>query len=249
MHKLCDLIGKKVIRPDNASEIGTLVNALLNSDFTKIKFWELFNDSDETLYVDARHVDCICDVVMLKQKVVPTKKDNLSSTLCACPINLPVYQIDGKFLGIVDDVLLDNQTVMAICIKDYSFTPNKIIKKSTEMLIVSCENNTEDIKTSSNVPFGFTKNTVTAQIKPYPDITIIDDKTMAQFPTIPYPIQQENTNLKVDSFSFLLGKKVTRSLLDKQKNTLAYAGQTVDKNLLLIMKQHNLLVTLALNAK
>jgi hypothetical protein len=47
----------------------------------------------------------------------------------------------------------------------------------------------------------------------------------------------------------LLGKKVTRSLLDKQKNTLAYAGQTVDKNLLLIMKQHNLLVTLALNAK
>lgn len=141
MYKLSEIIGKSVIGTFEAKNVGTLMNALFDRGFSKVRWFEVLGDDEtdaERSYFEPPAVSAMDgDAIMLKNCGKLTGRFSLAPVFVSAPVNAAVYSPTGKALGRVTDVTLDGFTVTAINVGDLSFSPDAVLSRSDDVMIIN----------------------------------------------------------------------------------------------------------------
>lgn len=141
MYKLSEIIGKSVIGTFEAKNVGTLMNALFDRGFSKLRWFEVLGDDEtdaERTYFEPPAVSAMDgDAIMLKNCGKLTGRFSLAPVFVSAPVNAAVYSPTGKALGRVTDVTLDGFTVTAINVGDLAFSPDAVLSRSDDVMIVN----------------------------------------------------------------------------------------------------------------
>jgi len=218
--KVSELLGKPVISLLNAETLGIAGDIVFDSKMLTAKAIKILQDDNdnetETLYIELKHIkDLLLDALCITHKKL-TKSEWHGNRLDAKnPINASCYNQDGKKLGTVRDVVLDDFKVTEIVIEETEtnnfiiLTPATLLSHSKDNLIFNDTGKPIKIIAPKKATFPKSKNKstpISVKLHSVPKTTTIPaiDRTHnfqtlnndnSQPPDIQYPtkVPQENT--------------------------------------------------------
>lgn len=216
--KASNIIGMEVINLYEGQVYGYVKNLVFNSNYKKVSGLIVYSDKlDKQFYLSIKRIYKINDIVFTKNASVYDEnyvyEDN-------SPINLPAYLTDGKSLGLITDVELDDKFDVINYITTVNSIKNDIAKITQELIIFNCENC--KIKTSSFAP----------RKKKNIALTNDGEKTIS------------NTNN-----IFLVGRKVTKDIFTFNNELLVKSGTTITERIVRLARLNGKLRELALNVQ
>ena len=218
MEKVSNLISKKVISLENASQVGYVLDVIFDK---RVKFFEgvivVDDESENSFVLDKKDISAISnETIMIKDASV--LQFNISS-VSNNPIGKIVYDCKGNNLGRVIDVDLQGKTVKKIITTLCEF-PQKFIRKSGDNFIIFGTYKKDS--TSENI------NQINVSA---PQVKITNNISETQSPESP---KRLFANPKI-----LIGKIVTTDILGYNNELIAKKNDVINQKIINKAKLHN----------
>jgi uncharacterized protein YrrD len=270
--KVSELLGKPVIALSGAEYIGTAIDIVFDTKTRTAKFLKICCDDDaepEFQFIELRHArNLAADAIMITGRHLVKYAWNQSAASAPNPINCVCYNQDGKLLGTVRDVYLENSAVKSLLINDAELKPALILSQSHQYLIINDTKKPVAIKKPK--PLSVPKVSKNQIVKIHETVPGVESPAYTADPTpalsvsdnkeIPYPVRVPPAQTSVSRspapqespgnnvYAFLIGKTVSREIRDDNGKVIIKAGKTIDDEAVAGARLCGKLVQLALYA-
>ena len=214
--KASNIIGMEVINLYEGQVDGYIKNLIFGDNYKKIRGFIVYSDKlDKEFYLNIKRIYKINDIVFTKNASVYEENGTQNTN---SPINLPAYSSDGKNLGVIVDIEVDeNFNVINFITANNDYIRNDIAKITNSLVIFN--NETLCIKTSAFAP---------------------RNKTIKK--------EASSTNIVTNfNKSFLIGRKTTKDIFTFNNELLVKSGTIITERIVNIARLNGKLRELALN--
>lgn len=226
MKKISDFLSKPVLNLYDCKVEGYIKNISLDKKLKKIKWVTIFDDNEsqeEKVFLanDILHlgenalVIRNSDCLLIKEVVIEEQQ---------CPINSVVYTADGKYVGKVSDILINDKNEIVnfqLAEQDKTFLPSDIVNAGEDLVILQTDSSKVKIANykPKKQPFHTVKNI---------QVNILTENN-TETDNIPLPdsadkkiIFNENSLPKTltTNYGFLIGRKVEKNIYADNKEII-----------------------------
>lgn len=239
--QLIDILSKPVISLYNGTNEGVVLSACFSEDLKKLNYLIIVSstdsEADDELILSARDVFKFgSDAIMIKNNSCLQLKTNLDAICFNNPINSTAYDMDGKLLGKVSDVIIDEQlAVEKLVIAGKTLERAKLISHSLDTLIfksVNAKVSLSKFKPSATFISNVDNPVKIMQMGVEQKQDYANDRTQISRLTL-------NANL-------LLGRKITKNILSGNGELVAKSGATISSKIITMARTHQKLRELAI---
>ena len=222
LEKISLLIGKNVISIYEGENLGIIQNVVFDDKFNKIILLELFDEQSEKEFViETKYIFSVNDVVIIKNKDCLIEKNNIDIK-SKNPTNFGVYDIEGKYIGKITDIKLDEKfnTSCFELNNGKTFTQHELLNvgKNVAILQPAKKNKISDFKSKPKFLTNNKKNTM---------VTIEATNRI----TSPKKVLTDN-------YSFLIGRKLDKNIYSENKQLIAKKHSTITPQIIDIASQN-----------
>ena len=255
MNLISEIISKKVLNLYSGKIEGVIVDAFFDDKYKKIKYFKMFDETDEEYEILSTKIYAISDSIVIRnsQAIIPIiNQIEINSNN---PLNLDVYSITGNYLGKLTDIELDeklNTKLFKTTIS--SFSPNQIVNVKESIIVNRTDKQVSisNFKPKTNIlntPIPPTSNEKVTIMAPQIE-SIVDEKNQTQ---------TNNSNFKIDSTpapqkvfgntDFLLGRKSLKTIYSLNNDLLIKQDTIITKKHVELAKRFGKLAELTIYSK
>lgn len=218
MSKVSNIISSYVVSVYNG-QIEGIVNNILFNNKKQAKYLVISQNDEQFLVLETK------DIYKTGEGAVIVKNSDVLSLMesselkikeCFSPINSIVVSIDGDYIGHVSDIELDNKyNIKNFIVDGQVFELNKVINISESAIII----NTLDIKTSLSKFKSKTKIVMGNEHITNQTVSVMSNQTILP-------------NRTMLNYNFLIGRKVSKDILNFNGEIIIKENQTVNSKVL-----------------
>lgn len=226
MKKISEIISSTVISLYEGEELGYAYNIAFDYKTKKCKYLYILNE-EENLITVAKFCDIYkigLDCIYIKNSTLIELKDNHECELnkCKSPLNLKIYDTDGKFLGVCRDIEINENNAInnLILEEDNKIESDNIINIGSVIIVGE-----KKISLSKFKPDKLIK---IAQTHKKEKVVILDKEIE------PIQHKKDNTsqNKLITDSRFLMGRKISQDIIAFNGEMIARCGTTINKDIL-----------------
>ena len=214
--------------------LGTVGKIYFNKNLKKLIQLEIIGENGVKLILKSKNIYKIGKnaITIKNNQHVEIKEENLE--LINCPINSKVYSINGEFLGVIKEIIVDEK-----------YNTEKISLDNNNVLdvanIASCGKNT--------VIFNDVKKINVKNFIPEKTPKILKNTEKQQTIEIQPIITENSEKSKMDNMDFLIGRKCKKDILNFNNEILIKANTIINKKNLKEIKKYGKIRELMLFSK
>ena len=214
--------------------LGTVGKIYFNKNLKKLIQLEITGENGVKLILKSKNIYKIGKnaITIKNNQQVEIKEENLE--LINCPINSKVYSINGEFLGVIKEIIVDEK-----------YNTEKISLDNNNVLdvtnIASCGKNT--------VIFNDVKKINVKNFIPEKTPKILKNTEKQQTIEIQPIITENSEKSKMDNMDFLIGRRCKKDILNFNNEILIKANTIINKKNLKEIKKYGKLRELMLFSK
>lgn len=253
------LIGKPVINTSIPKYYGTVFNVRLDTRLKQIVALEILREDDDyddnvVLPIELFGNNHYESVTMVERKI-----DQFDIMECvSSPIGNKCYTKDGEYIGRVRDVMFNNKfKVIGIVVDEFVIEPQRIVLASNSMILIRATrkakpkakkeevqlepineiaeeiDSLDKVETIVNSEFYETDKEIVNDEMNLSTISIENtEKLIAQVDSEKEEIKEEKANKVISGYNFLLGRVVGKDIISFSGKQIAFAGESIDKNMI-----------------
>lgn len=218
MSKVSNIISSYVVSVYNG-QIEGIVNNILFNNKKQAKYLVISQNDEQFLVLETKDIYKTGEgAVIVKNSDVLSlmESSELKMKECFSPINSIVVSIDGDYIGHVSDIELDNKyNIKNFIVDGQVFELNKVINISESAIII----NTLDIKTSLSKFKSKTKIVIGNERITNQTVSVMSNQTILP-------------NRTMLNYNFLIGRKVSKDILNFNGEIIIKENQTVNSKVL-----------------
>ena len=218
MSKVSNIISSYVVSVYNG-QIEGIVNNILFNNKKQAKYLVISQNDEQFLVLETKDIYKTGEgAVIVKNSDVLSlmESSELKMKECFSPINSIVVSIDGDYIGHVSDIELDNKyNIKNFIVDGQVFDLNKVINISESAIII----NTLDIKTSLSKFKSKTKIVMGNERITNQTVSVMSNQTILP-------------NRTMLNYNFLIGRKVSKDILNFNGEIIIKENQTVNSKVL-----------------
>lgn len=218
MSKVSNIISSYVVSVYNG-QIEGIVNNILFNNKKQAKYLVISQNDEQFLVLETKDIYKTGEgAVIVKNSDVLSlmESSELKMKECFSPINSIVISIDGNYIGHVSDIELDNKyNIKNFIVDGQVFELNKVINISESAIII----NTLDIKTSLSKFKSKTKIVMGNERITNQTVSVMSNQTILP-------------NRTMLNYNFLIGRKVSKDILNFNGEIIIKENQTVNSKVL-----------------
>ena len=218
MSKVSNIISSYVVSVYNG-QIEGIVNNILFNNKKQAKYLVISQNDEQFLVLETKDIYKIGEgAVIVKNSDVLSlmESSELKMKECFSPINSIVVSIDGNYIGHVSDIELDNKyNIKNFIVDGQVFELNKVINISESAIII----NTLDTKTSLSKFKSKTKIVMGNERITNQTVSVMSNQTILP-------------NRTMLNYNFLIGRKVSKDILNFNGEIIIKENQTVNSKVL-----------------
>ncbi len=218
MSKVSNIISSYVVSVYNG-QIEGIVNNILFNNKKQAKYLVISQNDEQFLVLETKDIYKTGEgAVIVKNSDVLSlmESSELKMKECFSPINSIVVSIDGNYIGHVSDIELDNKyNIKNFIVDGQVFELNKVINISESAIII----NTLDIKTSLSKFKSKTKIVIGNERITNQTVSVMSNQTILP-------------NRTMLNYNFLIGRKVSKDILNFNGEIIIKENQTVNSKVL-----------------
>lgn len=218
MSKVSNIISSYVVSVYNG-QIEGIVNNILFNNKKQAKYLVISQNDEQFLVLETKDIYKTGEgAVIVKNSDVLSlmESSELKMKECFSPINSIVVSIDGDYIGHVSDIELDNKyNIKNFIVDGQVFELNKVINISESAIII----NTLDIKTSLSKFKSKTKIVMGNERITNQTVSVMSNQTILP-------------NRTMLNYNFLIGRKVSKDILNFNGEIIIKENQTVNSKVL-----------------
>lgn len=218
MSKVSNIISSYVVSVYNGQIEGIINNILFNNK-KQAKYLVISQNDEQFLVLETKDIYKTGEgAVIIKNSDVLSimESSELKMKECFSPINSIVVSIDGNYIGHVSDIELDNKyNIKNFIVDGQVFELNKVINISESAIII----NTLDIKTSLSKFKSKTKIVIGNERITNQTVSVMSNQTILP-------------NRTMLNYNFLIGRKVSKDILNFNGEIIIKENQTVNSKVL-----------------
>lgn len=218
MSKVSNIISSYVVSVYNG-QIEGIVNNILFNNKKQAKYLVISQNDEQFLVLETKDIYKTGEgAVIVKNSDVLSlmESSELKMKECFSPINSIVVSIDGNYIGHVSDIELDNKyNIKNFIVDGQVFELNKVINISESAIII----NTLDIKTSLSKFKSKTKIIMGNERITNQTVSVMSNQTILP-------------NRTMLNYNFLIGRKVSKDILNFNGEIIIKENQTVNSKVL-----------------
>ena len=141
MKKITDYISKEVVTIAEGMVAGIVSNACVGEKLTRVRGWKITSDDkDETGFVPLRRILGDMDAIIL-----PRQNSIQPNPTFACPLGAEIFDSKGRFLGILRDLVFDEETGLthSLLADEKEFSPKLVVSAGKQAIIFRAEEHAE----------------------------------------------------------------------------------------------------------
>lgn len=240
MYRVSELLSKPLITLSDAKDAGTVCNIFFDKTLRRGRYVELFSEDEtapEQRYVALDRIRLGADAAVVSHEgVIKAGWSTPADDYAPNPINRTAYNLDGKSLGRVTDVLLDGVRVCEFEIEGKTYAADTLVSYSDKILVFNDSG-------KSFRPVRPRKPRIPAAAASIP-VAATAAVELPEKLTVTAAARPAGRS----DYAFLLGKKTVRHILSPEGNVIVPAGCVVTAELIDKARAAGKLVQLALNA-
>lgn len=218
MSKVSNIISSYVVSVYNG-QIEGIVNNILFNNKKQAKYLVISQNDEQFLVLETKDIYKTGEgAVIIKNSDVLSimESSELKMKECFSPINSIVVSIDGNYIGHVSDIELDNKyNIKNFIVDGQVFELNKVINISESAIII----NTLDIKTNLSKFKSKTKIVIGNERITNQTVSVMSNQTILP-------------NRTMLNYNFLIGRKVSKDILNFNGEIIIKENQTVNSKVL-----------------
>ena len=218
MSKVSNIISSYVVSVYNG-QIEGIVNNILFNNKKQAKYLVISQNDEQFLVLETKDIYKTGEgAVIVKNSDVLSlmESSELKMKECFSPINSIVVSIDGNYIGHVSDIELDNKyNIKNFIVDGQVFELNKVINISESAIII----NTLDTKTSLSKFKSKTKIVMGNERITNQTVSVMSNQTILP-------------NRTMLNYNFLIGRKVSKDILNFNGEIIIKENQTVNSKVL-----------------
>lgn len=218
MSKVSNIISSYVVSVYNG-QIEGIVNNILFNNKKQAKYLVISQNDEQFLVLETKDIYKTGEgAVIIKNSDVLSlmESSELKMKECFSPINSIVVSIDGNYIGHVSDIGLDNKyNIKNFIVDGQVFDLNKVINISESAIII----NTLDIKTNLSKFKSKTKIVIGNERITNQTVSVMSNQTILP-------------NRTMLNYNFLIGRKVSKDILNFNGEIIIKENQTVNSKVL-----------------
>lgn len=218
MSKVSNIISSYVVSVYNG-QIEGIVNNILFNNKKQAKYLVISQNDEQFLVLETKDIYKTGEgAVIVKNSDVLNlmESSELKMKECFSPINSIVVSIDGNYIGHVSDIELDNKyNIKNFIVDGQVFDLNKVINISESAIII----NTLDIKTNLSKFKSKTKIVMGNERITNQTVSVMSNQTILP-------------NRTMLNYNFLIGRKVSKDILNFNGEIIIKENQTVNSKVL-----------------
>lgn len=218
MSKVSNIISSYVVSVYNG-QIEGIVNNILFNNKKQAKYLVISQNDEQFLVLETKDIYKTGEgAVIIKNSDVLSlmESSELKMKECFSPINSIVVSIDGNYIGHVSDIELDNKyNIKNFLVDGQVFDLNKVINISESAIII----NTLDIKTNLSKFKSKTKIVIGNERITNQTVSVMSNQTILP-------------NRTMLNYNFLIGRKVSKDILNFNGEIIIKENQTVNSKVL-----------------
>ena len=218
MSKVSNIISSYVVSVYNG-QIEGIVNNILFNNKKQAKYLVISQNDEQFLVLETKDIYKTGEgAVIVKNSDVLSlmESSELKMKECFSPINSIVVSIDGNYIGHVSDIELDNKyNIKNFIVDGQVFDLNKVINISESAIII----NTLDIKTNLSKFKSKTKIVIGNERISNQTVSVMSNQTILP-------------NRTMLNYNFLIGRKVSKDILNFNGEIIIKENQTVNSKVL-----------------
>ena len=218
MSKVSNIISSYVVSVYNG-QIEGIVNNILFNNKKQAKCLVISQNDEQFLVLETKDIYKTGEgAVIVKNSDVLSlmESSELKMKECFSPINSIVVSIDGNYIGHVSDIELDNKyNIKNFIVDGQVFELNKVINISESAIII----NTLDTKTSLSKFKSKTKIVMGNERITNQTVSVMSNQTILP-------------NRTMLNYNFLIGRKVSKDILNFNGEIIIKENQTVNSKVL-----------------
>lgn len=218
MSKVSNIISSYVVSVYNG-QIEGIVNNILFNNKKQAKYLVISQNDEQFLVLETKDIYKTGEgAVIIKNSDVLSlmESSELKMKECFSPINSIVVSIDGDYIGHVSDIELDNKyNIKNFIVDGQVFDLNKVINISESAIII----NTLDTKTSLSKFKSKTKIVMGNERITNQTVSVMSSQTILP-------------NRTMLNYNFLIGRKVSKDILNFNGEIIIKENQTVNSKVL-----------------
>ena len=218
MSKVSNIISSYVVSVYNG-QIEGIVNNILFNNKKQAKYLVISQNDEQFLVLETKDIYKTGEgAVIVKNSDVLSlmESSELKMKECFSPINSIVVSIDGNYIGHVSDIELDNKyNIKNFIVDGQVFDLNKVINISESAIII----NTLDIKTNLSKFKSKTKIVMGNERITNQTVSVMSNQTILP-------------NRTMLNYNFLIGRKVSKDILNFNGEIIIKENQTVNSKVL-----------------
>ena len=218
MSKVSNIISSYVVSVYNG-QIEGIVNNILFNNKKQAKYLVISQNDEQFLVLETKDIYKTGEgAVIVKNSDVLSlmESSELKMKECFSPINSIVVSIDGNYIGHVSDIELDNKyNIKNFIVDGQVFDLNKVINISESAIII----NTLDIKTNLSKFKSKTKIVIGNERITNQTVSVMSNQTILP-------------NRTMLNYNFLIGRRVSKDILNFNGEIIIKENQTVNSKVL-----------------
>lgn len=218
MSKVSNIISSYVVSVYNG-QIEGIVNNILFNNKKQAKYLVISQNDEQFLVLETKDIYKTGEgAVIVKNSDVLSlmESSELKMKECFSPINSIVVSIEGNYIGHVSDIELDDKyNIKNFIVDGQVFDLNKAINISESAIII----NTLDIKTSLSKFKSKTKIVIGNERITNQTVSVMSNQTILP-------------NRTMLNYNFLIGRKVSKDILNFNGEIIIKENQTVNSKVL-----------------
>lgn len=254
MIKLSELIGKPLLDLGKAA-IFTVGNVYFDYKKNTAAILELIcgDDDCEYKYLNFRNIYKIGEAVTVKDSSAffPTNKTEYSPS----PIGKAAFTQDGKSLGVVKDVLLENENIQSYITEKSEFT-YPVISVSPNAVIFNDSGKAFNINKKKKLTKPDTRNVKIALSEPQPQTVKDVANAKSERQNVEIPSKPDYTTVihspnasPVTKYEFLLGKRADKDIFSDYGKLIVGIDELITNEIIVAAKNEGKLVQLAMHSR
>lgn len=234
--KISEMISESIVNLPEAMFAGSVINCIVDKKLKKVTHYILLTQEDEEVFLPIKKLRKGVDTYLILSGDAIC---NTSPSGVWCPINMPVFDTDGKKVGRLKDFDFDESGKISKVYSENGEEPWEVLTLSPTMTVVKGNRNLRLRKEGEAKP----------KLKEVYSGEVYSGKV--EEVNAPQPIKEKITAPKrvVSDYSFLLGRKVIKDIPSKNMAILVKAGDTVTVDVVEKARKHGKLVELTVNSK
>lgn len=261
MYKISELIGKQAITLLDAKHGGVILGVFFDKALSKCKgFMLLSNDDENIYYVDFKDFSSILsDAAVIRSDL--NLKESPDGPFAESPINIPAFNQDGKALGIIRDINMNEADILSFVTDGGTEIPAGTLLSRSETIVVF-----NDTGNPIKIKKPVKKEKAESAAKDTPAVEESKNKSennlKTEAPKAPFGriranetilgAQKDSPSRQNDSlitkYSFLLGKRLQRSIYANGGRLIAKENELVSDKIIALAKENGKLVAIALHS-